>query len=77
MFALYLLIHRTGGAVIRLVGKPWFGYLGSPVFRAREVAIPLRRTRSFAGAVSVPEFAITKRHRWTMNESASTRVKKV
>jgi hypothetical protein len=39
MFALYLLIRRTGGAVIGLVGKPRLGYIGSHVIRAREVPI--------------------------------------
>jgi hypothetical protein len=58
MFALYLLIRRTGGAVLRLVRKPRLGYLGSHFIRAREVPITPRHACSFAGAASVPEFAI-------------------
>jgi hypothetical protein len=58
MFALYLLIRRTGGAAIKLVGKPRFGYLGSHVIRGRNVPNWPRRACSFSEAASVPEFAI-------------------
>jgi hypothetical protein len=75
MSVLYLLIRRTSGAVIRLVGKPRLGYIGSHVIRAREVAIPPRHMCSFAGAASLPEFAIIKCRRWTLDGSALTRVK--
>jgi hypothetical protein len=61
MFAPYLLIHRIGGDAFRLIGKPRVGYLGSHVIQHRKVPISSRRTRSFAGAASVPEFATIKR----------------
>jgi hypothetical protein len=55
------MIRRTGGDTLRLIGKPQAGYLGSHVIQRRKVPISLRRTRSFAGAASVPEFATIKR----------------
>jgi hypothetical protein len=58
MFAPYLLIRRTGGDALRLIGKSRVGYLGSHVIWHREVPISPRHARSFAGAASVPEFAI-------------------
>jgi hypothetical protein len=62
MFAPYLLIRRIGGDVLKLIGKPQVGYLGSHVIRHQKVPILLQRTCSFAGAASVPEFAIIKRY---------------
>jgi hypothetical protein len=63
VFVPYLLIRRTGGDALRLIEKPRAGYLGSQVIRRRKVPISPRRTRSFAGAASVPEFAIIKRRK--------------